>query len=141
VADGKTALAWVRSRTLQELVDGEWRAVAGEGDLARNLRQQQLLIEMLGVLKRFRSPQSLVDLTEDLDELLVLDENLSIPGAIGMAWDLRRLGPSSIQRPVIPVDSAVSPDGKFVRLPTESFTELLAAAYPQVGEFVGQTSG
>ena len=65
-ADGDQALAWVRSRRTQELVGGSWRTVPGVNDLARNERQQDLIIQALNRLKDFRDIGELAALAEDL---------------------------------------------------------------------------
>ncbi len=127
LADGFTALAWVRTRTPEERVDGEWQAARG-GDTARSERQQQLLIELLRRLKRFRSPLDLASLVDDISTAIALDETLSIGGAIDMAWEMRSINPNTIKRPVLPVRDQTL-QGKFVRVPTQAFPEFLADVY------------
>ena len=65
-ADGATALAWVRSRKTQQLVDGSWRSVPGASDLLRNEHQQDVLIQLASKLRTFESP---TDLSNKIDEL------------------------------------------------------------------------
>jgi LCP family protein required for cell wall assembly len=45
--DGATALAYVRSRSTEELVDGSWQNAAG-GDIARTGRQREVLEAVVG---------------------------------------------------------------------------------------------
>jgi anionic cell wall polymer biosynthesis LytR-Cps2A-Psr (LCP) family protein len=52
IVDGATALAYVRSRSTEELRDGEWRDAEG-GDIARTGRQREVL---RGVIGRALSP-------------------------------------------------------------------------------------
>ena len=75
-ADGKTALAWVRSRGTQEFVDGEWRFVEGVSDLSRTERQQQLMFAMLAKMKTMRSPTALAGIAESVGDSVVLGESL-----------------------------------------------------------------
>ena len=53
-ATGAQALGWMRSRFTQEYVDGRWRTMPGVDDLARNQRQQELILSMGGRLADFR---------------------------------------------------------------------------------------
>lgn len=46
VVDGATALAYARSRSYEELRDGEWQSVSG-GDIERTGRQREVLLEIL----------------------------------------------------------------------------------------------
>jgi LCP family protein required for cell wall assembly len=125
--DGATALRWVRSRSTQEFVDGEWRFVEGVSDLTRNARQQQLLLALLAELKGLRTPGAVADLAGEVSEAVQLDETLSMGEAIGLAWDLRRVSASSIQRPTIPVEASATEDGSFALVPLAPFLEVIGA--------------
>lgn len=123
--DGTTALAWVRSRQTQEFVDGKWRFVEGVGDAIRSERQQLLLLGMLSKLKAMRSPAMLADVVGELGDSLQLGDNLTMAGALGRAWELRRLSASSIRRLTIPVADGVLDDGSYVSVATRSFLEVI----------------
>ena len=125
-ADGKTALAWVRSRGTQEFVDGEWRFVEGVSDQNRTQRQQELMFAMLAKMKTMRSPAALAGIAESVGDSVVLSESLSMGDAIGMAWDLRSVPSSSIRRIVVPTESVVTEDGSFAVRASVPFQELLA---------------
>lgn len=125
VADGETALLWTRSRTTQELVDGEWRFVEGVSDLDRTERQQALMLAMLGRLRTLRSPAALSGIAESLGDSVVLDESLSMGEAVAMAWDLRSLSASRIRRIVVPAEPVVTEDGSFALRGTTPFLDLL----------------
>lgn len=125
LADGATALAWIRSRQTQEYVDGEWRFVEGVGDLARIERQQSLLFALLAKLKSMRSPTTLTAVVTDLGDAVRLDKGFSMTEAIDMAWDLRGTPTSQIRRLTVPVVAEITEDGTFVVRPTMSFAELL----------------
>ena len=124
-ADGKTALAWVRSRGTQEFVDGEWRFVEGVSDQNRTERQQQLMFAMLAKMKTMRSPAALAGIAEAAGDSVVLSESLSMGDAIVMAWDLRSVPSSSIRRIVVPTESVVMEDGSFALRSLVPFRELL----------------
>ena len=132
LADGGQTLAWVRSRHTQELVNGSWRTMPGVNDLERNRRQQELLLEALTKLKAFRSVTEFSALVEDLADAFIIDDNLSMGDAIGLAWDLRDIQLDDIQRPVIPVRDYVTAEGAYVLVPQATFTEVVIEVWPGV---------
>ncbi|HEX2153454.1 MAG TPA: LCP family protein [Acidimicrobiia bacterium] len=56
VVDGATALAYARSRSYEELRDGEWQTVRG-GDIERTGRQREVMLE---ILAKASSPTGMV---------------------------------------------------------------------------------
>lgn len=56
VVDGATALAYARSRSYEELRDGEWQTVSG-GDIERTGRQREVMLE---ILAKASSPTGMV---------------------------------------------------------------------------------
>lgn len=138
MADGGQALAWVRSRRTQELVDGRWRIMPGVNDLARNQRQQELIIQALIRLKGFRDISELTALAEDLAEAFTIDDGLSLTSAVRLAWNMRRVDVDSIVRPVIPTRGFVSPRGESVLRPLEPFSDTLAEVYPDFERLVSK---
>jgi LCP family protein required for cell wall assembly len=127
--DGNTTLRYVQSRTTLELVDGEWRAIAGVSDLTRAQRQQDVLLALLARAKTVRTPAALADLVASLDDgAIVLDDTLSMSGAIGLAWDLRSTPPATIRRIVLPVEPTVTSDGSYAVIATATLREVLAAS-------------
>lgn len=123
--DGETALVWVRSRALQELVDGKWRFVEGVSDRTRSEHQQLLMLAMLGKLADMRSPTALAGIAETVGDSVILSESLSMGDAMAMAWDLRSMPASSIRRIVVPTESVVMDDGSFAVRAVVPFRELL----------------
>lgn len=69
VVDGSTALAYARSRSYQELRDGDWQA-ARQGDIERAGRQREVLLKILGKASSpgglVRSPAVLNQVTSNL---------------------------------------------------------------------------
>ncbi len=125
ISDGTKALVWMRSRSTQELIDGEWRFVEGISDFDRVERQQTLMFGMLAKLKSMRSPADLAGLAGSLGDTIVLDESLSMGDAVAMAWDLRSVPSSRIRRLVVPTEPAVTEDESFALRATVAFRELL----------------
>ena len=123
--EGSDAWVWARSRTTQELVDGEWQFVEGVSDIDRIERQQTLMFAMLSRLKEMRSPAALSDIAVSLGDTIVLDENLSMGRAVAMAWDMRSLSAARIHRVIVPTEPVVTADGDFALRATVPFQELL----------------
>jgi len=125
IADGATALRWIRSRGTQEFVDGEWRFVEGVSDANRTQRQQTLMFAMLARLKAMRSPTTLAGIAGSLGDTVSLDDSLSMGDAVAMAWDLRSVPSSRIRRIVVPTEPVITSDGGFGLRATVPFRELL----------------
>ena len=125
IADGQTALTWMRSRSTQELVDGEWQFVEGVTDVDRTKRQQALMFAMLAKLKEMRSPAALSGLAESVGDAVVLDEI-----ALNGRSDCDGLGHAKpvlvrIRRIVVPTEPVVVSDGSFAVQAVVPFRELL----------------
>ncbi|MDJ0952379.1 MAG: LCP family protein [Acidimicrobiia bacterium] len=124
-ASGAQALAWVRSRSTLELVDGVWRTMPNVSDLTRNERQQDIILTMLEKASEFDSPQELAGVVRSVSNAFTLDDQLSLSDAISLAWDLRGLNRTDIVRLTIPVESYRTADGALVLVPTTPFDALL----------------
>lgn len=129
LADGASALGWVRSRKTQILVDGTWRSMPGVTDLTRNERQQDLLVNALDTLKGVRDINELASLVEDVTGTFTIDEGLGIADAIGMVWDLRSVSVDDIHRPVLDVRFSQTEDGESILVLVASFETNLRAGY------------
>ena len=131
-AGGEQALAWVRSRSTEQLVDGTWRPVQGVNDLTRNARQQDVIIALMSRIKSFESPAELAGVVAPVADAFTLDDGLGLGEAIDIAWDLRDIDPEEIVRISIPVETYRTDAGALVLLPTEPFQSLLADVYPDL---------
>ncbi len=128
-ATGEQALAWVRSRHTQQLVNGSWRSVPGAGDLLRNQHQQDVIIELFGKLKSFDSPAQLMESAASLADTFVLSDTLSLPDAVNLAWSIRGIDVATINRIEIPVRLTRSKTGQSILVATAPFDEVLAEVY------------
>lgn len=128
-ASGADALAWVRSRSTLEYVNGAWRTMDNVSDLTRNERQQDMILAMLDKAAQFDSPQELAGVVRSVGNAFTLDDQLGLSDAINLAWDLRDLDAKDIIRLRIPVDNHKTSDGAQVLVATLPFDEVL-------GEFV-----
>ena len=127
---GDMALSWVRSRKTQHLVGTVWRTVPNVSDLTRNQRQQDLIIQALSRLKKYRDISDLTSLAEELSDSFTIDDSLTLGQAIGITWSLRSLDLTTIVRPVLEVANFIAPSGAYVLVPTTSFEEVIVAADP-----------
>lgn len=128
--DGDTALLWVRSRHTQEFRDGRWRTMrGGVNDLTRNDRQRDVLLQLLGKVRSFDSITSLTRRVDSISDAVTIDDGMTLTGAVGLAWDLRRFSPNEIIQVTIPVYGHRTEGGASVLLPRESFAETFAEVW------------
>ena len=126
---GAQALAWVRSRKTQQLVNGSWSTVPGASDLQRNQHQQDVILQLFAKMKTFGSPTELTTKARSLADNFVLDDGLSISKAVNLAWGLRSLDIETIKRLEIPVRLTRSKSGQSILVATATFDDVLAEAY------------
>lgn len=124
-ATGAQALAWVRSRTTLEYVNGVWRIMQDVSDLTRNERQQDVILAMLEKASEFDSPQELAGVVRSVGNAFTLDNQLSLADAAGLAWDLRGLRSDDVIRLRIPVENYLTSEGAQVLVATTPFNDLL----------------
>lgn len=121
--DGDQALAYVRSRHVEQLIDGRWVA-DGRSDFARSERLQQLLRQVLAksLADGLLSPGRVLDLLEVADESISLSDDLDADEITDLALDLRRISPDAFTDFALPVADLVTPEGAQVLelLPAEA---------------------
>lgn len=127
-ADGDTALGWVRSRHMEQLVDGEWVSVGGS-DFGRQRRQQDVLFQLANRAAGFSTPGSLVDRLSAVASSVRLDSGWSFGQAVSTAWRYRGIDKADVRRFTIDVREHRSPQGAAVLLPAVSFTEQLEGVH------------
>lgn len=127
--NGPTALAWVRSRHMEQLVDGEWVPVGGS-DFGRQRRQQDVLFQLAGRAASFSSPGSLADRLAAVASYVRLDSSWSFGEAVAAGWRYRGISKGSVDRFSIDVRNHRSTQGAAVLLPAVTFTEQLSEVYP-----------
>ncbi len=98
--NGEQALAYVRSRTYQEVIDGEVQPPDGLADLSRVTRQQTFLRAVLNEASSSRNPFALDSIGKALIEGLRIDNHMELVDAIGFAWTMGRLDPKQTELPV-----------------------------------------
>ena len=97
--DGATALAFVRSRSYQENIDGTWVSIDAD-DIGRTGRQQQALEALL---RRIGSPQGFVRLplfATALGDSTRIDSRLNVPDLITAGAGMWRVDVDAATVPV-----------------------------------------
>ncbi len=139
--DGTTALAFARSRNLEELVDGAWQRVPGS-DLERTKRQQELIFTILNEAKR---PDNLLDMGElvsAIGEQIKTDAGLDFDALRDLAWQMRSFDTENLEAATLPVYFDTIDAVSYVRSHPTAAPTLLAnfrAGLPLTGDNDGTT--
>ena len=106
--DGRTSLAYVRSRKLEALVDGWWRRVGVSNDMERNQRQQEFMIRVLEELVAQGISSLLTDdeLLEAAVEMVVFDERLTLGELIDLGQAFASVSADQVIQHLLPVVDA-----------------------------------
>jgi len=97
--DGAQALAYARSRTYTEVIDGR-EVVEPTGDLGRQERQQLFLRTVLGEVGGSRNPLTLARVGGAVSSELIVDSGLGFFEALGLVRTLGGTEPESLLLPV-----------------------------------------
>ena len=125
--DGGEALAYVRARSIEEFIDGEWVPLAAVSpDLARIERQQEFMaLALEQVLSVARSDISRISEFIDAGSQAVqLDENLTPGDMLDLAAAFADYDTSALEVSTLPVAALFSADGLYQG---EQFIEADAA--------------
>ncbi|HWB88908.1 MAG TPA: LCP family protein [Acidimicrobiia bacterium] len=125
-ADGEQTLAWMRSRHTQELTDSGWLTLPGMNDLARNERQRAFLIDMMGRISDFSSPQAMASAARAVAPYVTVDSELGLATAVDLALTMRGLGSGDVTELEVPVYDATTDDGAAVLMPAEPVDQIVA---------------
>lgn len=128
-ANGATTLAWVRSRSTEQLINEQWVSV-GASDFTRQKKEQDVLFLIAHKLTAFSSLGSFQGVATSLSNSVRLDSGLSFANALALAWQYRGLGKQQVNRLSLDYDNYRTPQGALVLAPAESFNEVLASVYP-----------
>lgn len=125
---GDTALAWVRSRSPEELRGEEWVRVGGS-DFSRQEHQQDALFQLAGKAAGFSSPTSLASTLSAVAQSVRLDSSWSFGQAVSAGWKYRGITKDSVRRFSVSVRDYRTSYGAAVLLPTRPFVDNLAAVH------------
>ncbi|HEX9866627.1 MAG TPA: LCP family protein [Acidimicrobiia bacterium] len=124
-ATGAQTLAWLRSRSTQELTASGWRTVPGVSDLTRNERQRAFLLSMMGELSDFGSPKDVADVAQVIAPFVTVDSELTFLDAVNLAWALRGLQGGNIEELEVPVSDATTAGGAAVLIAEIDIAEMV----------------
>ena len=95
--DGQQALAYVRSRSLEYLVDGQWRDASPRADLDRIDRQHQFLRQLAqaAVHAGIRNPLTASRIVDSIVGKLVVDDRMSRGNILGLVNAFRTVDPNA----------------------------------------------
>ncbi len=99
--DGEQALAYVRSRTYTETIDGRTQ-VDATSDLGRVQRQQAFMRAVLSEAGASRNPLTMARIGRSLTKGLKVDDHMTLRDAAVFAWNMGRLDPESVVLPTTP---------------------------------------
>ncbi len=120
--DENQALAFVRSRKYERLVDGEWQPDV-LGDLDRVVRQQTFLRAVASEMTSTRNPLALNRMAGAVGDAVKVDEGLSTSDGLRLAMQLRGFNPAKAS---LPVYNDVTEDGAQVLRLDEGAEDVLA---------------
>ena len=115
VLDGVSALAYVRSRSYEEFIDGRW-VMVGNSDFGRIERQQDFLVLALSraVNRGARNPTALAGLIESGASSVVLDSELTPLELIDLGKAFSDFNPDNLTRLELRVHTIHDEDGVYV---------------------------
>ena len=126
--DGETALAWVRSRHMEQLKGEEWVKVGGS-DFGRQRRQQDVMFQLAGKASGFSSPTTLANKVSAVAASVRLDSSWSFGQAVAAGWRYRGISKSSVHRFTIDTEGHRTSRGQAVLLPAVPFQDQLAEVH------------
>jgi len=121
--NGTQALAYVRSRYYEELVDGRWR-VDGTADIGRTERQRAFLTALMHKVAGERNPLHLLQLPESLGSGMKRDTTFGYFDALDLGWTLKDASPEPL---ILPVTPRRTPGGADVLELQPSSTAVISA--------------
>ncbi len=130
-ADGKTTLAWVRSRNPEyQDEEGEWSRPGGS-DFDRQVKQQEILFQLAGKLTSASSVGALSSILGNLSSVVRTDSGWGVGEMASLAFQYRGIEPSSVRRLSVPIQNYRTSGGAQVLIPAKRFNDTLSAVYPK----------
>ncbi|MBT8199512.1 MAG: LCP family protein [Acidimicrobiia bacterium] len=101
--NGAQALAFARSRSYQQLIDGQWSSLSGS-DLERTSRQQQLIFAILNQVSKPDNLLGMQGLIAELGSDLTTDSALDFDLLVDLAWTFREFSTENLEAITLPVE-------------------------------------
>jgi len=124
--DGRTALAFSRSRNYQEYRDGEWVSVDAN-DIGRTRRQQDVLMAVITQIDRPSSIDGFAALLEALGGFVTTDDSLGEDEIIQLAWAMRNVTSADLDAATLPVQGLEENGVSYVVQLEPDASQVLAA--------------
>lgn len=131
---GPQALAYARSRSYQELRNGEWKAV-GDNDIARTRRQQEVLLALFDKATSRSSVLDLPSFAATVAEEITTDETLTVGVMVELGRAVLSLKPQDLEATTLPV-RIVNEDRSYV-VPVEPEASAVLDAFKAGRPFPG----
>jgi anionic cell wall polymer biosynthesis LytR-Cps2A-Psr (LCP) family protein len=131
----------MRSRHTQELTEDGWHTLPGMNDLVRNERQRTFLIDIMGRMADFTSPQAMTAAARAVAPFLTVDSDLTLFEAVDIAWTLRGYGSSSVVQLEVPVYDATTDAGAQVLMASVPVDEIVSSFLSDVAAGGGVVFG
>ncbi len=128
-ADGKTTLAWVRSRHTEQKIGGKWKTVAGS-DFFRQRNQHGILFQLAGKLSDRTSVGAVTETLDRLSSAVRLDRGLTVGKAAKLFWRYRGVGKGEVTTLRPGFRNFRTSGGAAVLIPEALFNSVLAKVYP-----------
>ncbi|MCP4965747.1 MAG: LCP family protein [bacterium] len=134
--DGETALAYARSRSYQELIDGSWKSVDGS-DIGRTHRQQELLLLMFDQATSKSAAFSLPSFASTFAEQITADAGFTPSVMVDLGRSALALSSTQIETITLPVDNSTESGVAYVVPIEPAATSVLEAflagvAFPEL---------
>ena len=120
--DGAEALGWMRTRSPERQVGGEWRK-APVSDLERTERQRDLLMHVLAEVRDLEGARPLAQLAEAVAGSIVVDSGWPLSDMIGDALAIRS---RTVRQGAVATDPYSDDAGRYLLRPVESYDETRA---------------
>lgn len=127
VLDGRTALAYARSRSFQEYRDGQWIS-AGANDIGRTGRQQQLVLSMFQALKSPTTLAGAEELVASVAGYVAVDAGLLKLDLLSLAFDFRSISSESMASATLPTVSELR-EGIWYEIATQPEADQLISQF------------
>ena len=125
--NGETALAYARSRSYQELINGSWQSVEGS-DIGRTHRQQEVLLLMFDQATSASSAFNLPGFASTFAEQITADAGFSTSVMIELGRAALGLDSGEIETMTLPVKSSTEGGVAYV-IPIEPDAQSVLAAF------------
>lgn len=124
--DGMTALAYARSRSYQELINGSWQSVDGS-DIGRTHRQQEVLLLMFDQATSKSAAFNLPSFASTFAEQITADSGFTVSVMVDLGRSVLGLSSEAIETRTLPVTNATENGRAYVAPIEPDATNVITA--------------